>query len=148
MAVPIGHLEKGGIQIIGLSSDDPNASGDAANFRISLAQTLLFPGGADNWAICLHDAQFRHPGSQSVYVSTNLSNRIDGSELTESLVRIPPTQTPGEYYYIVKSSLPLWSALYAEELREIEVQFTKGDGTNIDIHPGDVSSVTLCIKRV
>lgn len=149
MAVSEQHLSKGGYQVIGAASNDPSASGNAANFRVKLAQSLYFPGGGDNFAVCLQDAQFRHPGGNtSVYISTNLSTRIDGSELTESLVRIPPAERHGAYYYQVTTTLPLWAPLIPEELREVEVSFTTDDGEPIQVLAGDVSSVTLVIKRV
>lgn len=149
MAVAQRHLDRGGHQILSVASNDPSATGDAADFKVKIGETLQFSGGQDEWVVTLRDCFFRHPGSStSVYISTNLSvPRIDGSELTDVIVRVPPTSTAGPYYFLEISTLPLWMPLQKMDVREIELSLTDDAGNAIPIVAGDTTTATFLIKR-
>nr|WP_281720850.1 hypothetical protein [Nitrosomonas nitrosa] len=150
MAVPLKLLERGESQIIALASNDISVlpGSTTSDFRIKLPVTLQFPGGGEDWIVCLCDAVFDHPGNTAVYVSTNIiQGRIDGSQQTDVIARLPSVSVATQSYaWEVVTSLPQWIPLARKDVSEIEIQLTDKTGALLPVGVNP-TTVTLMIRR-
>ena len=142
------HFTKGGEQFpLIISSDDPTAVGNNVAFRITLAQSLNLSG---DYMCALQSAEFNHIGpASSVFISTSLNALImTGSEMTNTLCVIPPSDIPGPFYWQQTSTLPIWVPLSASSIHNIEVSLTDSNGDAIPNDAAIKTRLTILIRPI
>lgn len=127
------------------TSADPLSRGTPGHFTHPIRKfTVEDP---QSYMITLVSISLDHPGTGSVYVSTNLAalTRV-GSQLVNSIYRIP-IMTAGDQYVEQLGSIVQWIP-YASMITATEVEIELTDALGNTLAPTGVTTVTLAIRRV
>jgi hypothetical protein len=147
MAAPVKLLEQGEIQFFSVASDDPGVEPGSTpgDFRVKLAQPLLFPGGGDAWVMTIVFASFQAPSTELFQIATNLNMRQTiGTQSTDTVVTFPATVGAG-FSWVPTSTIPVWLPLASELVSEVEIEIAPV-ATSLAVGPA-ASFVTIAIRR-
>ncbi len=147
MAASTKLLEQGEIQFFSVSSADPGVEpgSTAGDFRVKLAQPLLFPGGGDAWVCTIVYASFTAPSTELFQVATNVNSRqIVGTQSTDTLVTFPATSGAG-FSWVPATNIPIWLPIASELVSEVEIEVAPVL-TGIPIAAG-TTFITMAIRR-
>jgi len=127
------------------TSADPQVRGTAGHFLHPIRSLTV--DDYQQYMIALVDITFTHPGTGSVFVSTNLSGltRV-GSQLVNTIYRIP-TMAAGEQTLEQHGSIVKWYP-YGSFVTASEVEIQLTDALGVTIPAAGVTTVTLAIRRI
>jgi hypothetical protein len=134
------------LTIIVLTSADPTAEGNATSFSHNIRQFAV--DDASDYEVAMISLDWPS-NNTSTYVSCNLVGftRV-GSQMTNTLFRIPPTNIALHSHYAQNQSIVQWMPLAASSFTVAQVALTESTGTLLPAPSGSQTVLTIAIRKV